>query len=232
MKRYLPFLIIAGVLIAAIVAVAALMRRPNPQPASGIPSDLATRPLTASNQPRTSAPGAEPPQIEWQPGAALTIEEFGDYQCPPCGALYQQLKALEPAYGKRFRLIFRHYPLTNIHENALDAARAAEAAGMQERFWQMHDQLYKNQSKWSKDPKARQLFSEYARTIGLDLARFAHDIDSLQANTRVRQDVERGNSLGVTGTPTVFLDGRELKLDAPEDLPRALTAVLAGRTKQ
>ncbi|MEJ7712363.1 MAG: DsbA family protein [Pyrinomonadaceae bacterium] len=142
--------------------------------------------------------------------------------------LYKQLEELKPAYSKSFRLVFRHYPLTSIHENALDAARAAEAAGIQGRFWEMHNQLYKNQSKWSKDPKARQIFSEYARSLGLDLARFTRDIDSLQANTRIRQDTERGNSLGVTGTPTVFLNGRELTLDAAEDLPKALNAALAG----
>lgn len=229
MKRYLPFLIIGVVLVAAIGAGLALLRRPGAATGQAIPSDLATRPLTATSQPAgPPGQGAVPAQTEWQPEAAVVLEEFGDYQCPPCGSLYQQLEQLEATYGKRVRLVFRHFPLTNIHENALDAARAAEAAGMQGRFWQMHDQLYKNQQKWAKNPRARQLFTEYAGFLGLDLTRFARDIDSMQANTRVRQDVERGVSLGVTGTPTVFLNGRELTLDTPQDLPKALDAALGA----
>lgn len=230
MKRYLPFLLIGGVLIAALLVGIGLTRL-SPSPAannsSTIPSDLATRPLTVGNQqPRAVTPGAEPPHTTWQNESTVTLEEFGDYQCPPCGALHKEIKSIEPTFNKRVRLIFRNYPLPTIHENAVDAARAAEAAGMQNRFWQMHDYLYDNQTKWAKEKDVRKIFTDFARTLGLDTTRFTHDLDTLQVASRIQQDVDRGESLGVHGTPTIFLNGRELELKGPGDLQKALEAAV------
>lgn len=234
MKRYLPFFIIILVFLTAVGVGVALMRKGGASSstmtaARNIPPDLATRPLTiGQDAARTNppGPGAEPSRDRWQTKASITLEEFGDYQCPPCGALHGELDKLAPLYNKRVHMVFRNFPLTNIHENALDAARAAEAAGLQGRFWQMHDQLYNNQTKWAKDSNARQIFTEYARGLGLDVARFTHDIDSLQVNTRIQQDMARGDTLGVKGTPTVFLGDREVALNTAGDLQKALDAAL------
>ncbi|HVG38244.1 MAG TPA: thioredoxin domain-containing protein [Pyrinomonadaceae bacterium] len=232
MKRYLPFLLIGAVLGAAIIAFVALSgRSPAGSGRQQPPADLATRPLTVGDAPRAPVPGASPPHDTWQSGSSVTLEEFGDYQCPPCGALHEEMKKLNPSYRQRVRLIFRNFPLPTLHANAVDAARAAEAAGLQNRFWEMHDRLYDEQKKWEKDPNARQIFTDYARSLGLDVGRFTHDLDSMQVNTRIQQDVNRGQSLGVGGTPTIYLNGRELKLAAPGDLQKALDLALQSQTR-
>ncbi|HVF27063.1 MAG TPA: thioredoxin domain-containing protein [Pyrinomonadaceae bacterium] len=175
------------------------------------------QPLTPSaarpdSRPRTPQPGAQPPHERGDASAAATIEEFGDFQCPPCGSFHPELKKIEADYGSRLRVVFRHLPLPQIHKNAIAAAQAAEAAGRQGRFWQMHDMLYENQSAWEKAADAPSMFSSYARSLGLDVQRFAGDLNSSDVNNRIRADMLRADSLGVTGTPTLFLNGREITL--------------------
>ena len=218
---YLPFVIIAGVLVAALAAGAWLWR------ATHGPG-TARAGVVASG-----APGAQPPRAAGREGAPLVLEEFGDYQCPPCGQFYPEIERLRAEYGDRLRLVFRHYPLTQAHPNALVAAHAAEAAGFQNRFWEMHDRLFRNQRDWAKAGDARAVFDGYARALGLDAARFARDMNGGEADARIVADHERAKSLGVTGTPTFFLNGREVPLDklkTPADLRTALDAALAGKS--
>jgi protein-disulfide isomerase len=159
------------------------------------------------------------------------LEEYGDFQCPPCGALYPLMKKLEGEYGSRLRVVFREFPLAKIHKNALDAARAAEAAGLQGRFWEMHDMLYEKQGNWNVMPDARPVFQEFARELKLDVARFNSDMDSLQVNSRITADMARGDSLGVKGTPTIFINGHEVVPDnvTPEGLHAAINAASKGK---
>lgn len=203
MKRYLPFGIIAGVLLIAIVAGLLLFRSAQqPAPMTTLP------PLTPA------APVADfPAHIRGNVNAPITLEEYGDYQCPPCGAIFPELKKIEEEYGARVRFIFRHFPLTRPHPHALLAAHAAEAAGFQNRFWEMHDLLYGNQQTWSKATDARPIFIDYARRINLDIDRFVRDLDGPQADARVVADFQRGQAAGVTGTPTIFINGRQLRQD-------------------
>src|SRR5215467_1043041 len=134
MKRYLPFVIIAAVLVAAVGAGFLMFRSSQPQP------------------PATPAPAggsvATPNRVASK-GGVVTIDEYGDYQCPPCGSLHPILKTLKSEYGGRIQLNFHHFPLTQIHNHALEASYAAAAAGLQGKFWEMHDLLYQNQSVWS-----------------------------------------------------------------------------------
>ena len=154
--------------------------------------------------------GAEPARALGPESAPVVLEEFGDYQCPPCGQAFPEVEAIRREYGDHLRLVFRHYPLTRIHPHALLAAHAAEAAGLQGKFWEMHRALYENQKEWSRTPDPRPLFETYARRIDPDLERFRRDIGGQESDARVVADHNRARSLGVESTPTFFLNGRKL----------------------
>lgn len=157
----------------------------------------------------SAAPGAAPARVRGDMNAPVTLEEFGDFQCPPCAGLYPELKKIEAEYGARLRVIFRHYPLA-IHKHAKEAARAAEAAALQDRFWEMHDLLYEKQDEWSESCDVRQQFTRYAGDLGLDAARFTKDMDSQEVNDRVRLDEQRAESIDVPGTPSLFINGQQV----------------------
>jgi protein-disulfide isomerase len=154
--------------------------------------------------------GAEPARALGPEGAPVVLEEFGDYQCPPCGQVFPELEAIKREYGDRLRFVFRHYPLTNIHPHALLAAHAAEAAGRQGKFWEMHRALYENQTGWSRTADPRPLFASYAQQAGLDVERFRRDLGGREGDARIVADHGRARSLGVESTPTFFLNGRKL----------------------
>jgi len=143
------------------------------------------------------------------PDAPVTLEEFGDFQCPPCGILSGPINQLEQDYRPRLRVIFRHFPLT-MHRHAREAALASEAAGQQGRFWQMHDVLYREQAVWSEAANVRPLFDSYAGMLGLKIDRFKKDMESDEVKRRVTADQLRGTALGVTITPTLFINDRAL----------------------
>jgi protein-disulfide isomerase len=237
MKRNLPFIIIGLVLVVALVGGAYLMR--SSQSAQGTNNNLNVNKGVAGSSPSapsptpmgTPAPGAEPAHMRGEASAPVVLEEYGDFQCPPCGALYPLMKKIEGEYGTRLRVVFREFPLAKIHKNALDAARAAEAAGLQGRFWEMHDMIYEKQGNWNVMPDARPVFQEFARELKLDLDRFNSDMDSLQVNSRISADMSRGDSLGVKGTPTIFLNGHEVAPDnvTPEGLRAAINAASKGK---
>src|SRR5262249_1835975 len=98
--------------------------------------------------PGTSSPQAGPTRPNFKVASPVVVEEYGDYQCPPCGQLYPELKQIEQEYGDQVQVVFHHFPLAKMHKNAVAAARAAEAARNQNRFWEMHDRLYRSQDQW------------------------------------------------------------------------------------
>lgn len=205
MKRYLPFAIIAGVLIVAVGAGLLLFHYRQQAPA----------------RPAFGRPGAEPPHLRGNAKAPVQLEEFGDFECPPCSILWATLQKLEHDYGKRLSVVFREHPL-KMHRYALDAARAAEAAGLQGRFWEMHDTLYKNRAIWAAAPYVRPLLNDYAAGLGLDVDRFKADMDGEKVAKRIAADQDRGESLGVDRTPVVFVNGEQVPFAArPEEGLRA-----------
>ena len=207
-KSMLPFIIIGGVLVIAIGGGALLFRASKQTTAT---------PPKANSSPATALAGAKPAHAKGSENAPVVIEEFGDFQCPPCGAFYPQLKKLEADYGPdKLRVVFREFPLPTIHKHALIAADAAEAAGFQGHFWEMYDKLYSDQATWSKAPDPRTFFIDYARDIGLDLQRFVQDAGSPEADSRIMLDRQRGISLGVVGTPSIFVNGRMLPPETSE----------------
>lgn len=232
MKRYLPFIIIVVVLVAVIGIFAFTMRKGNGDgdSATGIPNSTQPAQTTgntaAPNQSPASSAGLTKPNVKVS--SPVVIEEYGDYQCPPCGQLYPELKAIEHEYGNQVQVVFHHFPLARVHKNALAAAQAAEAARNQNKFWEMHDRLYRNQKEWAELDDPRPVFLSYARQLNLNLEQFTQDMASNQVNQRISADMQRGSSLGVTGTPTVFLDTHMLRYEAttPEGLRRGINVLL------
>lgn len=239
MKRILPFVLIALVLGAGLLTVRYLQRSssetfPTPLPAAGnstaAPSSSAALPASSDAEAQKE-PGAEPPHTQGNSNAPVTLEEFGDFECPPCGMLHPILKQLEAEFGPtKIRLIFREFPLVPTHAHALAAARAAEAAGLQGKFWEMHDLIYEHQKDWHESFDVRPTFEEYAKQIGLNVEQFRRDISSEVVERRIFLDGKRAHALGVTGTPTVFMNGREIPFQSlePSKLKALITTELAA----
>ncbi len=152
---------------------------------------------------------------DWVKGtsnAPVTLIEYTDFQCPACGAYYPILQQLSEEMGDRLRVVIRHYPLVQIHKNALPAARAAEAAGRQGKFWEMYDLLFINQAEWSNaDNPMMSIFPSYAGRAGMDIERFRTDMADTTLDDKITQDRGTGNEMKITGTPSFFLNGEKLK---------------------
>ena len=237
MKRALPFIIIAAVFALALVTAWSLKRSGdnptppgNPTPVSSNAPASPTGPVTRN---AAGDPGAEPAYAHGPANAPVTIEEFGDFQCPPCGMLHPVLKTMEKEFGDRLRVVFREFPLVPTHEHALSAARAAEAAGLQGKFWEMHELLFTNQNLWKDAFDVRPIFEDYAKRIGLDVERYKQDLTSETVQYRIFLDGKRARSLGVKGTPTVFMNGREVPFEslAPEKLRVLISTEIANSGK-
>jgi protein-disulfide isomerase len=163
-------------------------------------------------------PVTERDHAEGGAGAPLTLVEYGDYQCPYCGAVYPVVKRLQKTLGKKLRFVFRNFPLTQAHPYALVAAEAAEAAGLQGKFWEMHDLLYENQD--SLDPD---ILPSWAQQVGLDLKKFGMAIQQGTVATRIKEDRRSGIASGVNGTPSFFINGT--RHDGPADFESLLEAL-------
>ena len=206
----LPFAIIGLVLLVALVGGWWLYSGSAAQPAKTITGKKTTSTNAAELYAKAS-PGANPPNYLGVPNAAVTIEEFADFQCPTCAAVHPVVKEVRAAYGDRVRVIFRNFPLAiPAHDKAYDAAVAAEAAGMQGKFWDMQNQLFMNQQSWTRSRDFRQILTGYAQKIGLDADKFAADMAGIPAKNRVDADLQRGRSLSVDSTPSFFINGKPL----------------------
>jgi protein-disulfide isomerase len=140
--------------------------------------------------------------IQGEASARITLVEYGDYQCPHCGAAYPIIKKMQSKFGDQIRFVFRNFPLSDAHPFAVHAAVAAEAAGCQDKFWQMHDVIFENQ----------QLLSdagllEMANSISLNMQQFKKDIGNETLKEKVDTDFESGIRSGVNGTPSFFMNG-------------------------
>jgi protein-disulfide isomerase len=159
--------------------------------------------------------------IQGDPKAILTLVEYGDYQCPFCGAAYPEVKKVQSELGSKLRFVFRNFPLTNAHEFAMVAAETAEAAGAQGKLWEMHDFLYEHQETLGDHTVAL----GYARKLGLDTQRFEREIAQHVYEKRIKDDFIGGVRSGVNGTPTFYVNG--VRHDGPaesEALIESLTA--------
>jgi protein-disulfide isomerase len=160
--------------------------------------------------------------IQGAPTAAVTLLEYGDYECPDCLQAYPIMHDIQEHFGQQLRLVFRNFPVPAVHPHAQRAAEAAEAAGAQGKFWELHDILYEHQHALD-DHSLRQ----YARQLGLDLRRFERELEIGTHAARVEEDRLSGIESGVTGTPTFFINGTRHR--DPWDLETLITAIDANR---
>ena len=241
MQKSLPFIIIIAVLVIALGAGLFLWKRSGAT-TSNTDSTFATTVTGTGTAPTGSSSTQAQPQPADTVGATkpdvkvsspVVLEEYGDYQCPPCGQLYPELKEIEKEYGNQVQIVFHHFPLMKIHKNALMAAHAAEAAHNQNKFWEMHDRLYRNQKEWSELDDPRPVFIDYAKQLGLKIDQFTNDLNSNMIDQRISADIQRGSAIGVTGTPTVFLDSRLVNYQATnlEGLRRGINILLEQKAR-
>jgi protein-disulfide isomerase len=148
--------------------------------------------------------------------APMTLVEYGDYQCPYCGAAYPVVKHLQKALGKKLRFVFRNFPLTEAHPYALVAAEAAEAAALQGKFWEMHDFIYENQDSLEPD-----ILADWAEQVGLNVEEFGTNISQGEITKRIKDDRLSGIRSGVNGTPCFFINGARYDGSADYDSLRA-----------
>ncbi len=149
-----------------------------------------------------ATPVSERDHAEGRADAPLTLVEYGDFQCPYCGAAYPVVKRLQKSLGKKLRFIFRNVPLTQAHPYAMVAAEAAEAAALQGQFWEMHDFIYENQNDLEPD-----VLLAWAEQLGLDLVEFGAAIKKGEITKRIKEDRLSGIHSGVNGTPCFFING-------------------------
>ncbi len=162
----------------------------------------------------SSVLGAQPPNLLGSPNASVTVEEFADFQCGACASVHPKMKEIISTYGSRIKFIFRNYPLQiPAHDKAYEAAVAAEAAGLQGKFWDMQNLLFTNQQVWTANPEYRKIWEEYASKIGLDVEKFKNDMAGLNAKARVDADMARGRALNVSSTPSIYVNGMLIQFE-------------------
>jgi protein-disulfide isomerase len=167
-----------------------------------------------------SPPVSDRDHIEGRASARLTLVEFGDYQCPYCGAAYPVVKQIQKDLGSKLRFVFRNFPLTQAHPYAMVAAEAAEAAALQGKFWEMHDIIYENQDQL--DPSIR---LAWAQQLGLNVNEFGRAIKEGLITERINEDRKSGIHSGVNGTPCFFING--VRFDGAADYEQLSEALEA-----
>lgn len=160
----------------------------------------------------------------------VVFVEYGDFQCPSCGGAYAQVKAATEAYQDKVAFIFRNFPLTTLHPNARAAAAAAEAAGLQGKYWEMHNMLYEGQADWENltGDQRTSLFVSYAGELSLNETKFKTDLASTAVNDKISFDQALGAKIGVNATPTFYLDGQKVSDTDSGQIVQGSTTVLTG----
>lgn len=193
-----------------------------------------------SGSTKSSSKATATNHVEGSTSSGVKLVEYGDYECPYCGAYYPYVKQAVEAYKDKIQFQFRNLPLTSIHKNARAGARAAEAAALQGKFWEMHDKLYENQDAngktgWvvSNNP-LDQYFANYARQLGLDTNKFKTDYASSAVNDVINADLAEFKKTGYEeSTPTFILDGKQVKPGySVEEFTRAFDAAIKAKAKQ
>ncbi len=212
------FLIVLGVIIAALVGVFVFTKE-------------------KASTPGTTGSKQSGQVSQHKVGAGIkgvTLIEYGDFECPACGQYYPLVKQVKAAYKDDITFQFRNYPLINIHPNAFAAHRAAEAAGKQGKFFEMHDQLYENQQMWSAQAgastsDAAKMFEGFASKLGLNVERFKQDVASAAVADTINTDVKAGRALGAESTPTFELNGKKLEKNPTslEEFKKVIDAEIA-----
>ena len=164
--------------------------------------------------------------------AKVVLIEYGDYQCPSCKVWQTSVEELKTKTGDDVALVFRNFPITNIHRNALAASRAAEAAALQNKYWEMGSLLYRNQDAWSGVDSPETTFEQYATQLNLNIDQFKTDYKSSKTLDKINLDREMATKQGVEGTPTFFLNGKKLDLKDASQSENALIKAVDEELKK
>lgn len=170
-------------------------------------------------------------------GSKVTLIEYGDFQCPPCGSIHPVIKAITEQYKDKLQFVFRNFPITTSHPNAKAAAGTAEAAGLQGKYWEMNNKIYESQSAWSSlsGTERTDFFAGYAKELGLDMDKYNADLagttNSASITMKINYDYALGKKAGVDATPTFYLNGVKLGSDALGDETKLKDAINAELTK-
>lgn len=158
-------------------------------------------------------PSVIPEHVKGNKEATISLVEYSDLQCPACGLYYPVVKQIIEEFGDKIKLTYRHFPLKTIHQNAELAALATEAAGLQGKFWEMHDILFERQKEWS-EKSSNDIFNGYAEEIGLDVLKFESDLSfNEDIKNKVESDFQKGLESKVNSTPSFFLN--DVKIQNP-----------------
>ena len=154
----------------------------------------------------------------------VQLVEFGDYQCPSCGAAHPTTQKILKDFEGKVTFVFRNFPLETIHKNAMVAAKYAQASSKQNKFWEMHNKLYESQTEWSElaDPTTK--FAEYAKALGMNADQLKKDANESAVADYIKRDMDDGTALSVTGTPTFFVNGKQVAKNDYESLKSAIEA--------
>ncbi len=163
----------------------------------------------------------------------VVLVEYGDFECPACYQFYPVIEQVKAKYKDEITFQFKHFPLVDIHQNALVAARASEAAAMQDKFWEMYSALYTNQQSWTQTTDPTPQFESFAKQLGMDVEKFKTDLKSQATNDIVQADVAEAKEKGLNSTPTFFLDGEKLTdaRDTVEYFSEKIDAAIAAKEK-
>ncbi|MEI7689463.1 MAG: thioredoxin domain-containing protein [Candidatus Saccharibacteria bacterium] len=161
------------------------------------------------------------------PNSPVTLVNYGDFQCPACATTHPRIKAIVEQYKDKIRFVFRNFPLTTIHPNAKAAAATAEAAGLQGKYWEMHDKLYENQTAWASlsGTERTTFFENYARELNLDMGEFSTDVASESVRDKIAYDTAISKKINVIGTPTFYLNGTKLDQSIVADITKLTGAI-------
>ncbi len=192
--------------------------------------------IAASNKAKRESSGIvsvdQVSESDWVKGATstkITLIEYSDFQCPACGAYFPLVEKVFNEYSSKIQFVYRHFPLTQ-HANAIPAAKASEAAGIQGKFWEMNAMLFTTQADWENSTSSKTIFTDYAQKIGLDLEKFDTDYESATTSERIEASLKSGLKAGVNSTPSFFLNGKKVSPQTYEQFKTLLDEAASSAT--
>lgn len=217
MKKYIPTILIVIAILFVVVFIARALMAPDSSQTGSTSSDLSQENKDALKTGATIG----------DPNSKVVVTEFGDYQCPACAAWHTFVKdTMLPKYQDKILFVFKNFPLP-IHKNAKAGAYAVEAAGLQGKFWEMHNIVYENQSEWENESNPNGKFEEYANRVGLNIDQWKKDRESSKIKDLVEKDTKLGEKLNLPGTPSFLVNGVLVQTKSETDLTQAIDQALA-----
>ena len=217
MKKYIPTILISIAILFVVVFIARALMAPESSQTNTSSSELSQQDKDALKTGATIG----------DPNSKVVVTEFGDYQCPACAAWHTFVKdTMLPKYQGQILFVFKNFPLP-IHKNAKASAYAVEAAGLQGKFWEMHNIVYENQSEWENESNPNGKFEEYANRVGLNIDQWKKDKESSKIKDLVEKDTKLGEKLNLPGTPSFLVNGVLVQTKSEADLTQAIDQALA-----